>query len=95
MNAVTHPVSTSSHPDAPFPAGVPLVVGHPIARVNDALGVDEHRARPAELRPHLEELSLLVEDLDPIVSAIGDQDTAPGIHGDVMRIVELPRITAL
>jgi hypothetical protein len=61
-------------PDAAFPArmgthGVGLGVGD----VNVILGVDKDAARPTELRPLLDKVSFLIENLDAIVISVGDE----------------------
>src|SRR5260370_6944902 len=61
-------------------------VGH----VNDVVLVDGNSARPAELLPLRDVVSFLVEDLDPIVIAIPDEQPSFRIEGQAMRYVELP-----
>jgi len=41
------------------------------------LTVEEDPARRPELRPGRQVLALLIEQLDPVVAAIGDEDSAP------------------
>src|SRR5687768_8639714 len=51
--------------------------------------LDGHNFRPAELTPLVQKRSILVEDLHTAVAAIGNEDPAFRVHGDVMRSVEL------
>src|SRR5262245_36722130 len=50
--------------------------------------VDEDSAGTAELLPLLEEFPILIEYLDAIVRAVGDEHAAPRIHGDRVRPIE-------
>src|ERR1700756_1033758 len=54
-----------------------------------------HAARPAELRPLVDELSVLVEDLDAVVVAVAHEQAPARIHGERMRRIELARRRAL
>src|SRR5688500_10327822 len=45
--------------------------------------------------PRLHELAILVEDGHTLVVAVVDQDAAPGIQGDAVRELQLPRLRAL
>ena len=47
------------------------------ADVEHVVLVDEHAARPAELRPVVDELAFLVEDLDAVVAAVADEQAVP------------------
>src|SRR3977135_1156978 len=67
--------------------GLRLGIGH----VNDVVLVDRNSARPAELLPLRDIVSFLVEDLDPIVIAIPDEQPSFRIEGQAMRYVDLPR----
>src|SRR5260221_2486398 len=53
--------------------------------------VDKNSARPAELLPLLKVVSILVENLNPVVVAIADEQAPFGIEGQAMRQVEFPR----
>ena len=53
--------------------------------------VDVDAARPAELRPLLDELAVLIEDLDAVVAAVADEQAAPRIHRERVRLIELAR----
>src|SRR5688572_5318220 len=52
--------------------GVRLRVGH----VNDVISIDENAARTAELLPFLQELAVLIEELNPVVRAVADEEAA-------------------
>src|SRR5213593_4561637 len=51
--------------------------------------IDVNPARPAELFPLCDELAVLVEDLDPVVVPVADEQPAFGIHRERVRLVEL------
>src|SRR3990172_2846430 len=71
----------------PFPkVRVRIAIGH----IHSVLRVDEKAARLPKLFPFLQEFSVLIENLDAIVTAVGDEQPSRGIHGDAMRHVELP-----
>src|SRR5258707_1872677 len=53
--------------------------------------VDKNSARPAELLPLLNVVSVLVENLNPVVVAIADEQAPFGIEGQAMRQVEFAR----
>ena len=59
-----------------------------IDHIDPVLVVKGDRARSPEMCPQPDESPLLVEDLDPIVAPIGNEELASGIHREVMRIVE-------
>src|SRR5262245_7996370 len=60
--------------------------------VDDVLGVDVHHRRADQLRrPDLEELPLLVEDLDAVVLAVGDEHSSHAVYPDAVRQIELSR----
>ena len=44
--------------------------------------------------PLVQVVAVLVEDLNPVVPAVGHVEPAPRIHGKVMRLVELPGVGA-
>ena len=48
-----------------------------IGDVDVVLRVDVDAARTAELVPRVEQLAVLIEDLDPVVAAIADEQAAP------------------
>src|SRR5690606_38598668 len=81
-------------PDPALPSWIPVLVRHTVPDVDHVLGVDEDNAGPAELRPHLEQISLLIEDLDAVVAAVRHDHAAPRIDLDVVRVVELAGIAA-
>ena len=49
---------------------------------------DRDAARPAELRPLVEKLAVLIEDLDAVVVAIADKEAAARVQGNRVRHVE-------
>src|SRR6266516_239642 len=53
--------------------------------------IDGNAAGPAELFPLVEEFSVLVEDLDSVIRAIGHEKTSSGIHRDRMRCIHFAR----
>src|SRR6185436_3222240 len=62
-------------------------------RVRDIDGVvpgDEDAARPAELPPFVEVLAVLIEDLDPVVLAIPDEQAPARGHRDSMGLGDPP-----
>src|SRR3954462_8950280 len=64
----------------------------PRFRIRDVDGVvtgDENAARPPELTPLVEEPALLIENLNPVVFAIADKQTARRIDRDRVRLAEL------
>src|SRR5437016_8678577 len=70
---------------------VRLRVGLMVGDVECVIRVDKHAARPAELFPLFEEFSILIEDLDPIVAAVTNKQTAARIHSQVVRRIEVTR----
>src|SRR6267143_4261450 len=75
--------------DAAEPAGVRGdAVGFGVGDVDEAVAqVDA--ARAAELLPLGDEAAVLLEDLDAVVAAVGDEEPPLGVHGDVVRSLEL------
>src|ERR1700730_8317777 len=92
-----HSVFYVSDSNAPFPAVVVLGNGlrFGVGHVNGVMLVDENSARPAELLPLRDVVSVLVEDLNPIVVAISDEKAALRIEGQAMRDVEFARAGSL
>src|SRR5262245_48708351 len=64
---------------------VRLMIGY----IKDVVAVDVDSARPAELLPLSDEISLLIEALAPVVAAVADEDPSLRIDGDCVRRVEL------
>ena len=62
--------------------------GFRVGDVEVVVLVDEHAARPAELRPLLDELSALIEDLDAVAAAAADEEPPLRIHGERVRLIE-------
>src|SRR5262249_26495165 len=60
-----------------------------VGAVERARRVDENAARPAELLPFREESALLIEFLDAIVAAIGDEQPSLRVHREAVWRVEL------
>src|SRR5712691_2576451 len=60
-----------------------------VGRIDVVALVDVEAARAPELLPLLEEFAILIEDLDAVVGAIGDEQAACRIHRQLMRGVEL------
>src|SRR5258706_9981567 len=64
--------------------GVRLGIGH----VHVVVPVDVDAARPAELFPLIEEASILIEDLNAAVAAVGHEDSPARIDRDAVRSIE-------
>src|SRR5262245_17729662 len=62
-----------------------LIVRH----VDHVVLVDGDVARPAELLPFGDELSVRIENLDAAVAAVGHENPPLGIHRDAMQRIEL------
>ena len=62
-----------------------------VGDVEHVVLVDEDAARPAELRPLVDELAVLVEDLDAVVAAVADEQAALRVERERVRLVELAR----
>src|SRR5690349_8496485 len=58
--------------------------------VQGVVRIDEETARAAELFPFLQEFSVLIEDLDSIVSAVSHKKPSTRIHRQRMRDIEFP-----
>src|SRR5690242_2832509 len=71
------------------------LVGRIVGHVKDIVLVDMQAARPTELLPFEQKFSVLVESLNAVVRAVGDEQPASRIHGKAMRHVELARSLAL
>ena len=65
-----------------------------VGDVDVVVRVDEDPARTAELIPRVEQLAVLIEDLDPVVAAIADEQAALRIHRERVRLVEVVRAVA-
>ena len=96
MNAITLPSLTLADANPPLPARV-------IPRDRARLGVgdvdvvalvDEDPARPAELRPLLDEVAVLIEDLNAVVVAVADEQPPFGIERERVRLIEFARAGA-
>src|SRR5207245_6576320 len=57
--------------------------------VNHVVLVDVDTAWPAVLLPLFDEGAVLIEDLNPVVIAIADEQTAARIHREAVRLIEL------
>ena len=62
-----------------------LRIGH----VNYVIAINENSAGAAELLPLVHEFSVLIEDLDAIVAAVGHKQSSLGIKCERVRPVEL------
>ena len=62
-----------------------------IGHINHVILVDIDAARPAELRPLVDEIAVLIENLDAVVLPVTDQQPASLVHGDRMWNVEFAR----
>src|SRR4029453_12855473 len=51
--------------------------------------VDENAARPTEVGPLIEVVAVLIENLNPVVVAIADEQSAFGIECQAVRLIEL------
>src|SRR4030095_15763176 len=60
---------------ASLPPCVAILVRLPISRMQNII-TDVEPAYPAELRPLVKELTILIEDLNPIVVAIGNEQAS-------------------
>src|SRR2546428_1243338 len=75
--------------DTAEPAGVRGdAIGFRVGDVDEAVAqVDA--ARAAELFPLGDEAAVLLEDLDAVVGAVGNEEPPLGVHGDIVRGLEL------
>jgi hypothetical protein len=69
--------------------------GFRVRDVEHVLFVYVQAARPAELRPCIEQLAALVVDLNPVVRAIAHEQSSARIHGEGVRLVHLGRPRSL
>src|SRR5258705_239985 len=76
--------------NAPLKTWVPCAIRFVIGHVNDVILVDENPAGLAELLPLIEKFSILIEDLDPVVSAVSNEQTSFGIESQGLGRLELP-----
>ena len=68
-----------------FQFGMPLRARLRVDRVQHVVARDEQSADPAELLELLEELAVLVEDLNPMVAAIGHEQASARVERERMR----------
>src|SRR5262249_45564736 len=83
--------------DALLPAGIDLaalIARLMVRRIDVVVAVDVEAARAPELLPLRKEFAVLIENLDAIVDAIGNEQPASRIHGELMGGVELTRSAA-
>ncbi len=96
MNASDLAVLAVSDP-ADANAALPAVVvarhrfGFGVGHIDHVVLVDVDAARPAELRPLFDERAVLIEDLDPVVVAVADEQPALRIQRERVRLIELAR----
>src|SRR5467141_4090453 len=76
--------------NAPLKTWVPCAIRFVIGHVNDVILADKNPAGLAELLPLIEKFSILIEDLDPVVSAVGNEQTSFGIESQGVGRLELP-----
>src|SRR5687767_3477583 len=69
----------------------PPVARFRVGHIERVVPIDEEPARPAELKPAVDELAVGVEDLHPVVLPVGDEQAAARVEGQRMRHVQLPR----
>src|SRR6202034_2045666 len=74
--------------DALLERRIGLFVRLRVAHINDVVA-DVDAARPPKLLPFGEEFTVLIENLDAVVSPVGDEQAAGGIHRQAVRHVEL------
>ena len=60
-----------------------------IGRIDIVVPIDVEFARKPELLPFVKEIPVLIENLDAVVDAIGNEQAAGRIHGQLMWGVEL------
>ena len=81
----------ASDADPAFPAGMTSHVRFGVGDVQDVVLVDIEAAGTAELRPLVEKLPILVENLDAVVGAVADKQTSFGIEGQRVGRIEVTR----
>src|SRR5438552_13166816 len=79
--------------DSPLATGVVgvlawRVLGFGVGHVEHVVLVDENPAWPSELFPGAEKLSILIEDRDPAVAAVGDKESPLTVEGKHVRALE-------
>src|SRR5216684_3796734 len=87
----------AADPDAALPVGARLVdrARLRIRNIDDIVLVDVDAARTAELRPLVDEIAVLIEDLDTVVAAVAKEQPAARIHRQRVRAVDLAGRAAL
>src|SRR5579871_3893821 len=85
--SVLHPADA----DAASKTRIRLFVRLRIGRIEYVFGVDVYPARTAVLPPFFQEFSVLVEDLNPAIGAVANEQSALGIEGQRVRSIELTR----
>ena len=84
-------VSSAADPNALLKARVHLLVRLRVGDIDRVACVNEHAARAAELFPFGDERSILIDKLNAMVAAVGDQQAALRVHRDVVRRAEFDR----
>src|SRR5581483_1318627 len=92
-------VARAADADAAFSARVVAVLAFDVARlrvghVQRVVPIDEEAARTAELLPLGEEAAVLIEDLDPVVAPVGDEQSSLRVHREAVRLIELDAAAA-
>src|SRR6267378_2065686 len=87
----------AADPDAALPVGARLVdrARLRIRNIDDIVLVDVDAARAAELRPLVDEVAVLIEDLDAVVAAVAKEQPAARVHRQRVRAVDLAGCAAL
>src|SRR5204862_5944429 len=75
--------------DAGPPVGMACRARLGIDRIQPIAAIDEQAAHAAELPPGVEELAVLVEDLDPMVATVGDEQPSARVERERVRRSEL------
>src|SRR6516162_1556059 len=78
------------------PIPVDLTGGPALADIDErvAAGRHAHAVRPMQIVPLGLEPAVAVEHLNPMILAVGDIDPAVGVAADVVRDIELSRVSA-
>src|SRR5258707_13192281 len=87
----------AADPDAALPVGARLVdrARLRIRHVDHVVLVDVDAARAAELRPLVDEVAVLIENLDAVVAAVAKKQPAARVHRKRVRAVDLAGRAAL
>ena len=89
MNDITSPLRALPMRMPRFQPGFAVALDSESAAYSVSLRSIHNPLTPAELLPLPEELAVLIEDLEPHVAAVGDEETAARIEGETVRRAEL------